>query len=365
MIEPDDPRSFARRTLLVSVGLSPQVATCATHALAEAGVAPTRLILLTTSAGAAACRTLLLGDGGAFARYATEWSRPWAAALARTARLEVVETDSGDLDERRGATSFAERAAALVRQQAEEDDGALHVSVAGGRKTAGAALAIAMCLWGRPQDRLSHLITDPAVEGHPAFFFPARTSTALLGRAGEVVDAAAARVRLVEIAFPRLRNLVGGAPATLESAVAAAQATLVRTRLVVDGPARVIRWDGATLGWPPAPSAFLAWLAADLLAGGEGLPRAGARRALWLAAYALFAPAPALRAAARRTPDPLDPEWMEEKASRVAKLGRSCGVAPRGASLVSRIGPRAASRYRLALDPQEVGWVGAGLGVAA
>ena len=365
MKDASDPRGFARRTLVVSVGLSPQVATCATHALAEAGTAPTELVLLTTTAGALSCRSLLLAADGAFARYAAEWDRPWAAALARTARLEVVETDTGDLDGLRSATAFADRAAALLRRLTADSDVALHVSVAGGRKTAAAALAIAMCLWGRPQDRLSHVVTESAFEGHPEFYFPSRRAKPMLGRDGQLIDAAAAQVRLVEIAFPRVRRLVGEGAKTLEAAVASAQATLDQQRLVVDRPARIIRWDGTPLDWPPAPSAFLAWLAADLLAGSSGIPRVNASRDLWLAAYALFAPWSARQAAARRTPDPLDPEWMEEKVSRVAKLGRDCGIAPRGASLVARTGPRAASRYRLALDPHEVGWVGAGLGVAA
>jgi hypothetical protein len=66
-------------------------------------------------------------------------------------------------------------------------------------------------------------------------------------------------------------------------------------------------------------------------------------------------------AAAARLPDPIDPEWMEEKASRVAKLATDCGARPRGASLVARIGRRAALRYRLALDPHEIEWIGAPL----
>jgi CRISPR-associated protein (TIGR02584 family) len=363
--EPSDPGAFPRRVLLASVGLTPQVVTETVHALAERAEAPTALVLLTTAAGARACRGVLLGEGGALAAYAADWGRPWARELADAAAVEVAETDSGDLDAARAAAQFADRAGALVRALTGDTGGALHVSLAGGRKPAAAALAVALTLWGRPQDRLSHVLVDEPFSAHPGFFYPAPAPRPLLARDGGLIDAAAARVRLIEIGFPRLRRFAAGDADALAAAVAAAQARLDSVRLGVDRDRGLVLWDGAALPWPAAVAAFAAWLAADLLAGGAGVPRVGAARRAWLAAYAAFGGRRAAEAAARRLPEPLDPEWMEEKASRLAKLAAACGAAPRGASLVARTGPRAASRYRLALDPHEVGWIGPPLELAA
>lgn len=366
MIEVSASDHYRRRVLLCSVGLTPQVATETLHALALGrGWRPTELIVLTTTAGASLCRSLLLGDGGALAAWARDWCAPWAQVLASEARIEIVETDSGDIDAPRSAALFADHASRLVRTLAEDPEAALHVSLAGGRKPSAAALAVAMTLWARPQDSLSHVLVDTRFAAHPSVFYPAPRPQLLLGRDGETLDAAEARVELVDIPFPQLRRFALGADGDMATVIAATQDAIDRRRLRISPRDRRLDWDGAPLKWPAAAAAWLAWLAHDLVSGGLGLPRVGASRRAWLTAYGAFAEPRVSAAAARRLPDPLDSEWMEEKASRVAKLAADCGAAPRGSKLVLRIGKRAALRYRLALDPHEVEWVGDPLGHVA
>src|SRR5262249_35100828 len=51
----------------------------------------------------------------------------------------------------------------------------IYASMAGGRKTMGLYLGLALQFYGRPQDRLTHvLVSPPALENHPDFFYPPR-----------------------------------------------------------------------------------------------------------------------------------------------------------------------------------------------
>ena len=108
---------------------------------------------------------------------------------------------------------------------------------------------------------------------------------------------------------------------------------------------------------PPSIAAFLAWLAAETASGRGAVPRVGAPRDGYLAHLRAFAGPGGVERARRRLSDPLDPEWMEEKVARTNKLGTDCGMRPRGARLVQRVGARAAAGYRLALDPAEIHFV--------
>lgn len=53
---------------------------------------------------------------------------------------------------------------AWIKDAAADDDAALHVSLAGGRKTMGYYVGYALSLFGRAQDRLSHVLVDDRYE---------------------------------------------------------------------------------------------------------------------------------------------------------------------------------------------------------
>jgi CRISPR-associated protein (TIGR02584 family) len=69
---------------------------------------------------------------------------------------------------------------------------------------AGSALA----LFGRPQDRLSHVLVDPPFESHPNFFYPTRRRNIIYTAAPDSrpLDTSAAVVTLADIPFVRLRQ---------------------------------------------------------------------------------------------------------------------------------------------------------------
>jgi CRISPR-associated protein (TIGR02584 family) len=59
-----------------------------------------------------------------------------------------------------------------VRELTADPDCAIHASIAGGRKTMGFYLGYALSLFGRPQDRLSHVLVSSPFESNQNFFYP-------------------------------------------------------------------------------------------------------------------------------------------------------------------------------------------------
>jgi hypothetical protein len=96
-----------------------------------------------------------------------------------------------------------------VNELTRDDNSALHVSIAGGRKTMGYYLGYALSLYGRIQDRLSHVLVTDRYESLPKFFYPTPNSHVIYDRNEQPLDTQLAEVILASIPFVRLR---GGLP---------------------------------------------------------------------------------------------------------------------------------------------------------
>ena len=355
------PGNYGKRLLVCSVGLSPQVVTETLYALAvlpERRFVPTSLHLVTTQGGAPGLETGLLRPDGALDAMARDWQLPHISVLARQAQVHIVPSQDGDMSAEDDLAAFARYAATLLRQLTADDDAAVHVSLSGGRKSAAAAWALAMALYGRAQDRLSHVLVEEGFSNHPGFFYPTPFSAPLLGSQGRVLDAQDAKLRLSMLPFPRLRAYAPADFIDFNAGVEVLQQAIDRVRLTVDLDTKTLKWGAAAFRLAPSLMALLAVLADDLLAGGSGLPRLEQRATPFLAAYARLRGAVAAQRAARRLSDPLEPEWLEEKCSLINSAASRQGVRPRGMALVGRVGARPRSRYRLALDVAEVNWIG-------
>lgn len=174
---------MAERTLLVTAGATPQVVTETVWALAmrDPPWLPDRIVLAATAAGAAIYRhgepdrgrAPLLGEGGRLAAL--------FAAVAPGRPMPEVElliprdggTPVADLRTAREVELFAEALLERVAQLTEGEAGELHLSLAGGRKTMSFLAGQVLSLVGRPQDRLSHVLVEPAeLEFRPDFWWP-------------------------------------------------------------------------------------------------------------------------------------------------------------------------------------------------
>jgi len=68
-------------------------------------------------------------------------------------------------------TFAANQICEIVRELSLTSHTSLHASAAGGRKTMSIYLTAAMQLFGRAQDRLSHVLVSEDFETHPDFFY--------------------------------------------------------------------------------------------------------------------------------------------------------------------------------------------------
>lgn len=271
-----NPHTYRRRVLLAVTGLSPQVVTETVYAL---GVMrrhpPTEVRVVTTLEGSARIRSELLHPGsGWFHRLRSDYGL--SPITFGEEQVHVLADASGkqleDIRDIEQNTTAADAITDIVRELSEDEDCSLHVSIAGGRKTMGFYLGYALSLFGRPQDRLSHVLVTPPYESNPAFFYPSISSELIYDRNGCAHDKRDARVTLAEIPFVRLRDglrprLLDGRSA-FSSVVADAQRAVPPVRLVLRPASCTVEAGGESLRMRPLHFAFY-WMLAERARAGE------------------------------------------------------------------------------------------------
>jgi CRISPR-associated protein (TIGR02584 family) len=269
--DPRTPASYPRRIVLASLGLAPQVLTETLYCLGtEQSFVPTEIHIVTTQEGAHRARLTLIDDGAAtLGTLETERGLPGLRAALGPGRIHVIAgadgTPLGDIDSQTDNAAAADLMVGLVRDFTADPASALHVSIAGGRKTMGFLLGYALSLFGRPQDRLSHVLVSEPFQAHPEFYFPPLAPRVLHDRNRRPMSTADARLILADIPVVRLRD---GLPRGLLTSrrsyseiVAAAQQTIERPEMVVDFAGRALICGGRKVALPPMSFAFAAWLA--------------------------------------------------------------------------------------------------------
>jgi len=271
------PHEYPRRLLLAVTGLSPQIVTETLYALAHAAppFIPTEVHLVTTAEGARLARAALLHpDGGQFHALLADYPALGRPAFAE-AHIHVIAGPDGqplaDIRTPQENAAAADAITALMSELTRDETAALHVSIAGGRKTMGFYLGYAFSLYARPQDRLSHVLVSPPFESHPEFFYPPARPKRLATREGKHIDTAEAIVTLAEIPVVRLRH---GLPEALRQGragygetVAALSDSFAPPRLGIDLAARSAHCGDRRVELKPAQLAWLAFWAETALAG--------------------------------------------------------------------------------------------------
>jgi CRISPR-associated protein (TIGR02584 family) len=212
------PSEFRRRILLAVSGLTPQIVTETLYALAvgaEDPFVPTEIHLLSTNEGAMRARLLLLSERpGWFYRLCEDYQLQGIDFSERN--IHTLQDDHGQLLEDIRTANDNRCAADFITEQIRgltaDSESALHVSLAGGRKTMGFYAGYALALYGRPQDRLSHVLVPPEFEFANDFFYPTPVSRVIEGKDKRPLDAANAKLMLAEIPFVRMRQ---GLPTSL------------------------------------------------------------------------------------------------------------------------------------------------------
>jgi CRISPR-associated protein (TIGR02584 family) len=368
---------YPRRVLLAVCGLSPQVLTETVYALAVKRAprfVPTEVHLVTTLEGARRAKLTLLGR-----------SPGWFRKLCREYRLEgirfeeeqihVLADERGealvDIRSREHNENAADRIADLVREFTSDERAALHVSIAGGRKTTGFYAGYALSLFGRPQDRMSHVLVSAPFESHPEFYYPTRESRIIYTPPPDSrpLDTRTAEVTLAEIPFVRLRRLL---PVRLlergvkyAELVRATEETLSGPELVLNPERRQLRAGGRLVRLAAAEFAFYSWMARRRLCGREPVacPSDGAPEAEYatefLAEYRRAEPAAGAEGRTRRAlRGGMEKSYFLERKSRVNRaLEEALGPAA-WVYKVQGFGRRPEMRFGLALDAGQIRYEG-------
>jgi CRISPR-associated protein Csx14 len=117
-----------------------------------------------------------------------------------------------DIADEEDNARLLEKCLTLSFQFTRDPDTAVFFSIAGGRKTMSACLMTAAQLYGRPQDRVYHVLVSPEFESSRDFFYPPRESAPieLIDRQGEpfVKETRFASVTLNPLPFISVRDRI-------------------------------------------------------------------------------------------------------------------------------------------------------------
>lgn len=260
-----------KRILLAVCGTTPQVITETLYALHQQDRMVDAVRVLTTRAGRDACLTGLFDSGqGHYYRFLAEYDlsphdidfQPEHVTAVRTANgLELDDIASEDDNE-----TFLRACMEAAFQLTGVSDRSVYFSIAGGRKTMGAALTIAAQCYARPQDRIFHVLVSPQFESNRDFYYPPASSRAIELRDsdGELFtkQTSYARVTLVPLPFISIRSQLPQPLMARPESPAALLLALVREdrpELTVDLAARQLTWKGVQLDLMPAQLALYAF----------------------------------------------------------------------------------------------------------
>jgi CRISPR-associated protein (TIGR02584 family) len=363
------PERFVRRVLLTVAGLTPQIITETVYALAvdrQPPFVPTRVVVLTTTEGANRVRLMLQGrDPGWLGRLCRDYDLP-PIDVAEDDVITLRSAQGSPMDDIRTREDNADAANMItdaIRGLTSDADAALHVSMAGGRKTLGFFAGYALSLYGRPQDRLSHVLVSPPFEANQGFFYPTRERRIIFGPppANEPLDASKAKVMLADIPFVRMRE---GLPKALregraayKDAVAAIQQRLAPPSLVIDLLQQRVIAGGVPIVFEPATLAFYAWVVRRTLSG-DPVQRPGkldvddkAYAAEYLREYARLGGDRSMRRTLRNG---MEREFFDQHSSKLKRLLEEHLDAAAGFYGLKRSGPRGGSHYAVDLPADAI-----------
>lgn len=271
-----NPTGYARRILLAVAGTTPQILTETLYALTQSvqPYIPTEVHVITTSEGAHRIRLQLLDEHtGRFHQFCRDYGLTGRIVFT-SENVTLLHDASGlplaDIVSPRDNELAADQIVSWLRSFAQDGECAIHACLAGGRKTMGFYLGYGLSLYGREQDRLSHVLVSPHFEGNRDFFYKPPVAQTLYSSAfvgGRVDDRPLstedAEIWLAEIPFVRLRdglpaNLLGG-KGSYTNAVQAVQSSLPDNNLLVDFQRHELVCGGVPVKLPPREFAFYAW----------------------------------------------------------------------------------------------------------
>lgn len=211
-----DKKSY-REILVFVIGTTPQIVTETLYCLTQevkTPVYPDEIHIITTTQGKQKVDEELIGKGRLSAFFQEFGLKP--IPLSESS-IHVIRGGQDlpleDVREPSENEAMGDFIVSFLKDKARDMTVRLHCSLAGGRKTMSFYLGSALQLFGRPWDKLYHVLVSPEFESHPEFYYKPKKGRVLeireaSGKITRKLNTRDARISLVELPFIRLRDKI-------------------------------------------------------------------------------------------------------------------------------------------------------------
>jgi len=201
--------------MLAVTGLSPQVITETLYALHQDMRRIDEIHVITTRSGKEKIfGELLAGDTGPYFQYLNDYDiDPHAIDFGHHSIHMVTDAygnEIADIVTESDNEQLLKACLKLTFCFTHDPDTAVFFSISGGRKTMSSCLTLAAQMYGRPQDRLYHVLVSPEFESNRAFYYPPKASCSIQLKDAQgqpyYKDTRYAKINLIHIPFFSIRN---------------------------------------------------------------------------------------------------------------------------------------------------------------
>lgn len=266
---PLQPQTYPRRVLLAVAAKSPQIITETIYALAiqEPRWLPTELHVITTGRGAKNIQAALSPESGNWlAQLCADYQLP-ALTLQKNNLHIITDAHNQPLEDVRNSADNACAAdfiTQFVRQFTADPNCSLYASLSGGRRTMTYYMGYAMSLFGRPQDRLTHVLIEDDYFFNDHFYYPPPQSKSITCKDGSTVDAHTIEITLADLPFIRLRDtlppeLFEGKQSFTEL-IATAQVQIIQPSVQFNWALKQLICGSTPIKMPPLQITFYVWM---------------------------------------------------------------------------------------------------------
>lgn len=362
-----------KNIMLAVTGLNPQVITEALYALYHEGRPVHAIHIITTRTGKDAIFADLLSPlDGRLAAFFTEYEIDPATMDCGPHTLHVLKNKNGveldDIVDAEDNEILLTQCMDLTFRFTKPPDTAVFFLVAGGRKTMTSCLTLAAQLYGRPQDRIYHVLVTPEFENSRDFWYPPRKPVpiTLYNEKKEpcTKSTAYAAIELISIPFVSVRDRLAGEMLDAPRQPADLLGTMIRDdpkMLYIKLVESKVIFNGREMDMYPAHLALYAFFAEirkNSLPGSDcfiDTNQVYAGRATINRFYSRIAGAKALDEMSRSGIASLNQENFNSYKSKIRQaLARTYGQAVLADLEISSVGKRLKTRYGIRLDRERI-----------
>lgn len=259
-----------KNILLAVVGLSPQVITETLFALHQQKRKVDAIHVITTRQGKEKINAHLLPPSdGRYYQYLKEYDIDPESINFGFDNVHTIKDGNGmeidDISDEEENECLLRKCLELTFRFTKDSSTTIFFSVAGGRKTMTSYLTLAAQLYGRPQDRVYHVLVSPEFESNRGFYYPPKKSVPieLRDKNGEhyIKETRYAKINLVPVPFISIRDQLSDDMLDEPKDPATLMLSLVKEQpyhLTIDLPAGKVAFKNLEFDMMPARLALYA-----------------------------------------------------------------------------------------------------------